>query len=54
VKSVWAAKSLSSVVSANRVVAGGRMEGVVFVGVARERRSVVEGILTGVIVRAVT
>jgi hypothetical protein len=39
-------KSLSSVVSANRVVAGGWIEGAVFVGGARERRSVVEEILT--------
>jgi len=50
-KIVWAAKSLSCVVSANRVVASGCMEGRVVVGEIereRERRWLIEGILTGV------
>ena len=38
-------------VSANKVVASGWMEGSVVVSVAEQRRSVIEGILTGVIAR---
>jgi hypothetical protein len=50
---VWAVKSLSSMVSANRAVAGGRMDGSVVLSAARdrERRSVIEEIPTSVIAR---
>jgi hypothetical protein len=48
-------KNFSNMVSANRVVISGWMEGSVVVSVAgereRERRHVIEGSLTGVIVR---
>ena len=44
-------KSLSSMVSANRVLVSGWMEGSVVVSVAGQRRSVIEEILICVIVR---
>ena len=44
-------KSLSSMVSANRVVGSGWMEGNVVVSVAGQRHSVIKGILTCVLVR---
>ena len=44
-------ENLSSMVSANRVVASGWMKGSMVVSVARQRHSLIEGILTCVIAR---
>jgi len=46
---VWTVKTLSNMVSANRVVASGWMEGSVVVSTARKTRALIAGILTSVI-----